>query len=77
MCQSDQVNSQIKNELGIYELALENYRSGSWDVARFYFWGLVQAYPERKLYSLYFDRCTELLLTNPGCWSPEFVHTSK
>ncbi|MCP3874537.1 MAG: adenylate/guanylate cyclase domain-containing protein [Desulfobacteraceae bacterium] len=70
--------SQREIEISAYKKGLTLYRENSFVEAEQYFRELSTTYPERKLYSIYQERCTHFI-QNPGNENEDgvFVHTEK
>jgi adenylate cyclase len=75
---SDVLSDEHQAEVADSNTAMQYYYAADWEGARSAFMSLQHAWPDRKFYSLYLDRISELQRqgTQPG-WDGVFVHTSK
>ena len=75
---TDSVSREQVAEVEDSNRALEFYYAGVWDSAQAAFEQLKQAFPERKLYSLYLERIDNLRKQGVAAgWDGVFEHTSK
>ena len=75
---SDALSDERVAEVADSNAAMQYYFAADWESARTAFMSLQRAWPERKFYTLYLDRISELQRQGiqPG-WDGVFVHTSK
>jgi len=75
---SDALSDKRVAEVADSNAAMQYYFAADWEGARTAFMSLQRAWPERKFYTLYLDRISELQRQGiqPG-WDGVFVHTSK
>jgi adenylate cyclase len=75
---SDALSDKRVAEVADSNAAMQSYFAADWESARTAFMSLQHAWPERKFYTLYLDRISELQRQGiqPG-WDGVFVHTSK
>lgn len=67
-----------KNELHLYQQALQYYRKMNWDLAELQFLNLQKQSPECKLYRIYANRIAEFRVSPPDDnWDGVFTHLSK
>jgi len=62
-----------KDDILQYEKALELYQSKQWGKARTIFQELATQDPNMRIYSIYTERCSNLIATEPSIW--DGVHT--
>jgi adenylate cyclase len=75
---SDVLSAERAAEVAESNAAMEYYYAADWEHAASAFSSLQRTWPERKFYSLYLDRISDLKQqgTQPG-WDGVFVHTAK
>lgn len=65
-------------EIDRYKEALEHYKNRRFEIGREMFQELAQASPDKKLYSVYRDRCDAMCTTPPpGSWDGVYTHKFK
>jgi adenylate cyclase len=75
---SEELSSQIIEELKEYEQALETYYNQDWLTAKKQFIQLIKGYPTTYLYQMYLKRIEEFILVPPiQNWDLAFSHIQK
>jgi len=74
----DEVTSEVKSELKLYEQGRKYYREQQWDLAELQFLNLQKQSPMTKLYSVYLDRIQYFRETPPDeNWDGVFTYKTK
>lgn len=66
MCRAGEAGEALLRELGDYQQALVAFRARRWEESRIGFTRLLEAAPERQLYSVYLERINALAADDPG-----------
>ena len=74
----ENLTPELKQELEMYHLALDNYFDQHWDTAETMMMQLHEQHPHCKIYRLYVERIKEIKAKPlPPDWDGVYVHTSK
>jgi len=78
VCEVDQLEAAVQDELRDYENALALYRMQHWDEAAKAFLDLQKHHPQRYLYQVYSERIAHFRQHSPGDdWDGVFTHETK
>jgi adenylate cyclase len=78
ICRRDQADATIKKEIIEHEAALAFYFQQDWGIAKALFNELNQAYPHKKLYTIYLERINQFIQTPPPSdWDGVFTLLTK